>query len=89
MVILFSNGPCRFGAVIWNSLLPALFTVDILSNFKSLYKGCMLVIVVLSLVIFVVSCIYIFIIVLHVCFLYCVYCVLCCCIVYIFFCLCL
>ena len=26
------------GAVIWNSLSPALFTVNALSNFKSLYK---------------------------------------------------
>ena len=26
------------GAVIWNSLLPVLFTVNILSNFKSLFE---------------------------------------------------
>ena len=33
------NGFFYHGAVIWNSLLfPGLFTVDDLSNFKSLYK---------------------------------------------------
>ena len=32
------NGFFYRGAVIWNSLSPALFTVNALSNFKSLYK---------------------------------------------------
>ena len=32
------NGFFYHGAVIWNSLFPVLFTVNVLSNFKSLYK---------------------------------------------------
>ena len=31
------NGFFHHGAVIWNSLLPALLIVNVLSNFKSLY----------------------------------------------------
>ena len=55
-----------------------------LYNYCLYIKGCMLIfIVVMSLVVFVASCMF-FVIVLYVCFLYCVYCVFCCCIVYIF-----
>ena len=35
--LIGKNGFFYQGAVVWNSLLPVLFTVNVLSNFESLY----------------------------------------------------